>query len=493
MFGRSPSKTFLLTCLAVLFFALPISVSAVSLTPTQDELQELIGEPQVKIQIPGLDFTPAVVKGEEGNQFLYLPFLGDYIAAVYRYAIVGASVVAIIMIIVAGVVWTTSAGSAGQIDRAKKMLLQAVTGLIVAVGSYTILFAINPELVAFKSLRVKYIETVPLSLENQLTDEFGGDPSDEPDLFSENGVISDGKYRERMMEACQQKNGFSLDSYPKRVERLKSIIETWKKVGVDEGGAIYIRGGSANCSYFNVDSRWLINVMANAYKKDPNLLNLTGACKDSVAQAADLRYKQRGPIGQQFGQQCVKNNGQWYTEYKRLAVDRAKDAGLLCGDCASTVRTLYFQCFNKGNYASMVQSKFNPYRPARKIVPKGSTCKPRGSVDKSLYVFQLTHPSPGDITNNMHKLQFGDIIAWQRGTVGHIMVYTGKEGLDFEMMEMGGGGRGDVSGAGGERAGQLAKIPWNVSGLRVHRSAEKYLQDVAKNKDKCIFAWRPLK
>ncbi|MDP2692948.1 MAG: pilin [bacterium] len=82
------------------------------------------------------------------------PYLTDYLAAMYRYAVILSTILATIVIIFAGVLWITSAGNAEQIGRAKKMIGRAITGLILAVGSYTILWTINPQLVEFGALKI---------------------------------------------------------------------------------------------------------------------------------------------------------------------------------------------------------------------------------------------------------------------------------------------------------------------------------------------------
>lgn len=164
---------------------------------TVNEIKQITLAPQVKINIPGLSFTdPSTIKPveENGNDVLYIPFFGQYIAAVYRYAVVAAGVIAIIIIIIAGVRWTLSAGSSDAIASAKKYIVGGVTGLVIAVGSYTLLYTINPNLVEFKSLRIPFI-----------SGELAGDGHEEdenklgnPDTFSipkkcspsDNGIVS---------------------------------------------------------------------------------------------------------------------------------------------------------------------------------------------------------------------------------------------------------------------------------------------------------------
>ncbi|MBU0596846.1 C39 family peptidase, partial [Patescibacteria group bacterium] len=146
-------------------------------TAEQTEIEKIICGPDLQIKIPGLHFSSAqevadryTVQEDDGT-YVYIPFLGQYIAGVYKWSIGAISIIAIIMIIVSGIQWMmpgnvitsvlTKAGGEKQeesINKAKKRIVGALTGLLLAIGSYTILYAINPELVQFKYLKVKYIE-----------------------------------------------------------------------------------------------------------------------------------------------------------------------------------------------------------------------------------------------------------------------------------------------------------------------------------------------
>ncbi len=182
---------------------LPTVVEAAAGKVTQEELEKIINVPQPRIKIPGLNFSDKdtvikTLKDETGpagsGQYLSIPFLGEYLAALFRLAVVVASLLAVIFIIFAGFVWTTSGGSSTRIDSAKTMITRSITGLIIAVSSYVILFTINPELVQFRSLKILLIQGKDLGAEYEAassaaSSDLGSYPQAIPQLV-------DGKYNE---------------------------------------------------------------------------------------------------------------------------------------------------------------------------------------------------------------------------------------------------------------------------------------------------------
>ena len=73
--------------------------------------------------------------------------IGQFILLMYNYLVGIASIVAVIMIILAGVQWVTSGGNSETISSAKHRIGGAVIGLFIAYLSYFILNTINPALV----------------------------------------------------------------------------------------------------------------------------------------------------------------------------------------------------------------------------------------------------------------------------------------------------------------------------------------------------------
>lgn len=73
--------------------------------------------------------------------------IGEFLKTNYNLALTIAGILAVIMIIAAGVQWVTSGGNSEMITGAKKRIGGALTGLLIAYLSYTILNTVNPALI----------------------------------------------------------------------------------------------------------------------------------------------------------------------------------------------------------------------------------------------------------------------------------------------------------------------------------------------------------
>ncbi|TAK05340.1 hypothetical protein EPO33_05255 [Patescibacteria group bacterium] len=117
--------------------------------------------PTLQLPIPTLpSFSTLVVQGEGGNRYVDIPFVAEYILAIYRFSIGVIVTFAMVMIVIGGIRWVTAAGNASTIGAARDTIIRAIMGLLLALGSYTILYLINPELVNFRSIRVDLVRRV---------------------------------------------------------------------------------------------------------------------------------------------------------------------------------------------------------------------------------------------------------------------------------------------------------------------------------------------
>lgn len=145
-----------------------------ALTNSVNEVDLILCEPRPKITIPGLTFSDPNENPDEfftqesgnGTVYLLVPFLGEYLVAIYRYSLVVITVVAVIAFIISGVQYMIP-GEA-NIGAAKKRMLQSVGGLVLAFGSYVLLYNINPVLTQFRRIPVEYIPALQVAEVHQI-------------------------------------------------------------------------------------------------------------------------------------------------------------------------------------------------------------------------------------------------------------------------------------------------------------------------------------
>ena len=88
--------------------------------------------------------------------------VGEFIILMYKYLVTIASIVAVVMIIIAGMQWVTSGGNSETISSAKKRISGALVGLFIAYMSYFILNTINPALVNLRLPQVFLIRPIAM-------------------------------------------------------------------------------------------------------------------------------------------------------------------------------------------------------------------------------------------------------------------------------------------------------------------------------------------
>jgi|GEM_PF-1605448 len=107
------------------------------------------------------DFKPSVtIPGffEAGQPYpIKGDTLGTYIKAIYTFSVYAGSILAAVMILMAGYSWLTAGGNVNQIGQAKKMLGGALGGFVLLLTSWVLLNTINPDLVQFKPFNIQPI------------------------------------------------------------------------------------------------------------------------------------------------------------------------------------------------------------------------------------------------------------------------------------------------------------------------------------------------
>lgn len=102
------------------------------------------------------------IKGDDGSTTCEVPWIAQYIIALYNYALIIIGSLAAVTTMAGGVIWLISGSNASRMKVAKEMIIGSVSGLVVLFSSYMIISVINPDILIFKSLKIQYIpEAMP--------------------------------------------------------------------------------------------------------------------------------------------------------------------------------------------------------------------------------------------------------------------------------------------------------------------------------------------
>ena len=81
-----------------------------------------------------------------------------YIKDIYTYGISIVAIAAALALMIGGVIWLTAGGSNTRVENAKKIMTGALSGLVLALGSFFLLAQINPELTKTQWFKIKGVE-----------------------------------------------------------------------------------------------------------------------------------------------------------------------------------------------------------------------------------------------------------------------------------------------------------------------------------------------
>jgi len=105
---------------------------------------DFVGPPAPKYTL--LESLPSAGDGDLSNDVT----LSEYLGWLFKFALVMAGFLAVLMITVGGIIYMASGGNESQITKAKERINNALWGLLLAFASYLLLYTINPQLVSFK-------------------------------------------------------------------------------------------------------------------------------------------------------------------------------------------------------------------------------------------------------------------------------------------------------------------------------------------------------
>ncbi|MFA4818196.1 MAG: hypothetical protein WC608_05790, partial [Parcubacteria group bacterium] len=140
-----------------IFFALIILIAPIA------NIEAAPGDPPfLQIPIPNIHFSPAIPCTSSGDESkLCVNWIAEYIAGIYKYAVGIVGILATVVMMIGGVMWIMSGGNASTAGEAKSWITASLTGLIITLTSYMILFQINPALVIWGPLKIEQVIPIP--------------------------------------------------------------------------------------------------------------------------------------------------------------------------------------------------------------------------------------------------------------------------------------------------------------------------------------------
>lgn len=136
-------------------------------------------KPVLQINIPTVNFSDIKVQGETGSRYVDIPYLAEYITGVFNYALGFLAMLAVIILMIGGMQYILARGDPGKIGSAKKMMGNAIFGMILGLSSYLILNAVSPSLTNLSTLRTPYIERVTANVDYPPPPEEPSSPADD--------------------------------------------------------------------------------------------------------------------------------------------------------------------------------------------------------------------------------------------------------------------------------------------------------------------------
>ena len=123
---------------------------------TTPKISQAIEAPKLQVPI-GEEFS----KVNADDETISVPWIGEYISAVYKYAVGIVGILATVVMMFGGVLWITAGGNQERISNAKSWITASLTGLVLVLCSYLILSTVNPDLTRFKPIEISVVQKPP--------------------------------------------------------------------------------------------------------------------------------------------------------------------------------------------------------------------------------------------------------------------------------------------------------------------------------------------
>jgi hypothetical protein len=118
---------------------------------------------RLQLEIPGI--TPVCDEPDQDNtgvvkKIPVIQDMGAYVGGLYKYLVSVIGILAAVMVFYGGLRWLTAGGNASRVKDAKETVFSALIAIVIAFGSYLLLFTINPKLVQMRPPTLKVADTI---------------------------------------------------------------------------------------------------------------------------------------------------------------------------------------------------------------------------------------------------------------------------------------------------------------------------------------------
>ncbi len=408
----------------------------------------IVEPPKLGVPIPGLQLG-SILAPKTG--LMEIPFLAQYVAGVARYLISISVVAAAIMIVYGGFLYTI--GSTGiQVKQGKEIVIDAIIGLLLLLGTYTILKTINPELVTLKTLNVPVVKFIPIeqawftengtsnpSLDNTAAESAGNAfiPSpprpDETPFVGE--AVSIAKIDTSQLVGAPAKLQMycptlgevsEAKTYEQKIQLLVRVVLGWKKVCVDENLCIYCQTCGTALPNGPVWGTGGADFILRALKAQ-GILNDPRELWSAPQFAGCLTAFRKNESSVNTMSKCTPPVT---TLYKKEFIDRFNQAKLYGSDCNGFRIALY-------NCARSVMKQ----PPIKESDYFSAAFLGKLDSDPSTIIHARTDEDLMAIAAKKGGMKFGDIVYTNsvKGGKLHWAIYTGgRPDVPFSFLEMGG-------------------------------------------------------
>ena len=420
----------------------------------------------LKLNVP-ISGTELAAPTESGG-FVYVTYLAEYIQTVYNYLIGVSLIAAAVMIVYGGFLYIVGSGM-GDVGKGKKVITDAVIGLLLVLGSYVILAAINPSLMVLDQLKLQVVRRAP---EQDYLDENGSTPND-PKVIESAATpasippgpamdITDINFEKTPTGAGKidaiNRKGRELfkaaNTYQEKMDALAKVVAGYKHVCVDEGQCAYCEEcatGDTAATYVSCSPQFAMRLTALANIDKIRSVTSDSRCFEIIGNPnySSLAGCHDNPLS------CFQMCSNYAVlEYQRTFGPVLTASGMWAGNCQSFAMGMYNQGLNynlskvlydHANFPdnSLVTKYMKIEKGKTPTFDEESWMNAMKEFPTTFYVGHMVTFSQDIAAKG--GLKFGDLIYISKGPAAggggqHWFLYTGgRPDIHFSFLEMGGG------------------------------------------------------